>query len=78
MVNQITAAVVTIGEREPMVLSLLKKDGKATQCNTSSDICDHYRNDAQETNLNQTTVGYCRLTCITCLYMARTIADKLP
>lgn len=77
MINQITAEVITVKE-EPKVLSLLKNDGKATMCNTSPDICDHYRDDAQETNLNQTTVGYCRLTCVACLYMARTIAYNLP
>lgn len=72
MINQITATVVTI-EGEPKVLSLLKADGRATKCNTLPDLCDHYIGDA-----NQTTVGYCRLTGVACLYMVRIIANMPP
>lgn len=76
MVNQITAEVITVGEGEPKVLSLLKNGGKATMCNTSPDLCDHYKGDA-----NQTIVGYCRLTGpigVACLQMARIMAKNLP
>jgi hypothetical protein len=76
MINQITAEVITVGKEEPKVLSLLKNGGKATMCNTSPDLCEQFRNETPEIIPNQ-TIGYCRLTCVACLHMIRTIANKL-